>query len=148
MVEEPNPASCRDNNITYSIWTKKDGKEVGVGGFRRICDGWPELWYTITVKRKGYATEFAKAATRKWFRKSMEPCEVVVGGHTLTQRERDESLAGKKRKVKPRIYVCVQLGDECPEARAEKEASVKVLKKAGFELVDTWGTIQHFVLIG
>jgi hypothetical protein len=148
MVENCDPASYCDDNITFDIITKKDGKRVGIGGFTEIYDGWPELWYAIAVKKKGYATEFVRAATRTWFRESMEPYEVEVAGYTLTALERYESLAGKKRLVEPRVYACVQLGEKCPKAKAEKEASVRALKDAGFNLVETTGTVQHFVHTG
>jgi hypothetical protein len=71
-----------------------------------------------------------------------------VPGYTLTQLERDESRAGKARLVTSRIFACVQLGEKDPKTRAEREAGVKVLKKAGFELVEITGTLQLFVLTG
>lgn len=148
MIEDRDPASYDDDSITFNLFTKKDGKTVGVGGFTQIYDGWPELWYTITVKKKGYATEFAIAATRKWFRKSMDLHEAEVAGYTLTERERAEILVGRKRLVDPRIYANVQVGEKCRKAKAEKEANVKILMKAGFNLVETTGTKQHFVLGG
>jgi len=76
----------------------------------------------------------------------MHKHEVEVAGYTLTKQERDDGRGGKKNEVKPRIYACVQLKGQNKKEDEEKAAGVKVLKKAGFKLVETAGTLQHFVL--